>query len=81
MVPSPWQPGGPITVASDIPDVSSHSFRKTIATLIDEEGLSARIGADQLGHSNVSMTQNNYMWRGQTHTEVADLLDRAITAD
>jgi len=27
------------------------------------------------------MTQNNYMRRGQTHTEVADLLDRAITAD
>jgi len=27
------------------------------------------------------MTQNNYTRRGQTHTEVADLLDRAITAD
>ena len=28
-----------------LPDVSSHSFRKTVATLIDDSGLSARIGA------------------------------------
>jgi len=60
------------------PDVSSHSFRKTIATLIDDEGLSARIGADQLGHSNVSMTQDRYMKRGTTHHEVADLMDRTV---
>jgi len=26
-----------------LPDVSSHSFRKTVATLIDDAGLSARI--------------------------------------
>jgi integrase len=32
-----------------LPDVPSHSFRKTVATLIDDSGLSARIGADQLG--------------------------------
>jgi hypothetical protein len=34
--------------------VTTHSFRKSLATLIDDEGLSARIGADQLGHTNVS---------------------------
>ena len=34
-----------------VPDATSHSFRKTVATLIDDEGLSARIGADHLGHS------------------------------
>jgi integrase len=37
-----------------VPDVSSHSFRKTVATLIDDAGLSARIGADHLGHAKVS---------------------------
>lgn len=63
------------------PDVTSHSFRKTIATLIDDEGLSARIGADQLGHSNVSMTQDRYMKRGTTHQEVADLMDRTVVRD
>ncbi|CAN5551879.1 site-specific integrase [soil metagenome] len=61
-----------------LPDVSSHSFRKTVATLIDDSGLSARIGADQLGHAKVSMTQDVYMSRGQVHTEVADVLDKAV---
>ena len=61
-----------------LPDVSSHSFRKTVATLIDDSGLSARIGADQLGHARPSMTQDVYMSRGRVHTEVAAVLDRAI---
>lgn len=61
-----------------IPEVTTHSFRKTVATLIDDEGLSARIGADHLGHSKVSMTQDRYMTRGRIHTEVADLLDRTV---
>jgi integrase len=39
-------------------------------TLIDDQGLSARIGADHLGHSNVSMTQDRYMARGRVHAEV-----------
>ena len=62
-----------------VPEITTHSFRKTVATLIDDEGLSARIGADHLGHSKVSMTQDRYMTRGRVHTQVADLLDRAIT--
>jgi integrase len=61
-----------------VPEATTHSFRKTVATLIDDEGLSARIGADQLGHSKVSMTQDRYMTRGRVHTQVADLLDRTI---
>ncbi|MCV7030803.1 tyrosine-type recombinase/integrase [Mycobacterium sherrisii] len=65
--------------ALGVPDVTSHSFRKTVATLIDEGGLSARIGADQLGHAKVSMTQDTYMKRGQVHSEVADLLDTAVS--
>jgi integrase len=62
-----------------VPEITTHSFRKTVATLIDEEGLSARVGADQLGHSRVSMTQDRYMTRGRVHMQVADLLDRAVT--
>lgn len=65
--------------ALGVPDVTSHSFRKTVATLIDGGGLSARIGADHLGHARVSMTQDVYMARGQVHTEVAALLDRAVS--
>lgn len=62
----------------NVPDVSSHSFRKSIATIIDDAGMSARIGADQLGHSKVSMTQDKYMTRGRVHTQVADLLENSI---
>jgi integrase len=43
--------------------VTSHSFRKTTATLLDQAGLSARVIADQLGHARPSMTQDVYMGR------------------
>jgi integrase len=62
----------------DVPDVTTHSFRKSVATLIDGRGLSARIGADHLGHARPSMTQDVYMSRGKTHKQVADVLDDAI---
>ena len=61
-----------------LPEVTTHSFRKSVATLIDDRGLSARIGADQLGHARPSMTQDVYMSRGKIHTQVADALDDAI---
>jgi integrase len=38
--------------------VTSHTFRKTAATLLDASGLSVREIADQLGHRRVSMTQD-----------------------
>ena len=64
--------------ALGVPEVTTHSFRKTVADLIDAEGLSARVGADQLGHSHVSMTQDKYLSRGRIHPQVADLLDRTV---
>jgi len=64
-----------------LPDITSHSFRKTVATMLDDAGLSARVGADQLGHAKVSMTLDSYMSRGTVHTEVADVLDRSITGE
>ncbi len=60
------------------PNVTTHSFRKSLATLIDDDGLSARIGADHLGHTNVSMTQDKYMSRGRVHAQVAAMLDRVV---
>ena len=62
-----------------VPDVTSHTFRKSVATLIDEAGLPARFGADQLGHAKVSMTQDVYMGRGKVHPQVAAVLERAIS--
>ena len=43
--------------------VTSHVFRKTCAPLLDENELSTRQIADQLGHAKVSMTQDNYLGR------------------
>ena len=43
------------------PELTTHSFRKTVATILDKEGLSATEIADYLGHENPSMTQDVYM--------------------
>lgn len=43
--------------------VTSHVFRKTVATVLDDAGLSARQVADQLAHARPSMTQDRYMAR------------------
>jgi integrase len=58
--------------------VTSHTFRKTLATILDDQGLSARIGADQLGHAQVSMTQDVYLGRRAVHAKVAEVLDRIV---
>jgi len=41
--------------------ITSHTFRKTAATILDRAALSARLVADQLGHARHSMTQDVYM--------------------
>jgi integrase len=56
--------------------VSSHVFRKTVATRLDEAGLSARQIADQLGHAHPSITQDVYMGRKVVTADAARLLDR-----
>lgn len=43
--------------------VTSHVFRKTVATVMKEAGFTAREVADQLGHEKVSMTQDVYFGR------------------
>jgi|tagenome__1003787_1003787.scaffolds.fasta_scaffold20809817_1 integrase len=55
--------------------VTSHVLRKTVATLMDQAGLSARAAADQLGHAKPSMTSDKYFGRGVTDTGAADVLE------
>jgi len=57
--------------------VTFHSFRKTCATILDDAGLTARVVADQLGHSKPSMTQDVYMGRHSVHPSAAAALDAA----
>jgi integrase len=40
--------------------ITSHAFRKTTATVLDNDGQTARQIADHLGHARVSMTQDTY---------------------
>lgn len=54
---------------------TSHTLRKTVATLMDQAGLSARAAADQLGHAKTSMTQDLYMGRRISVTGAAEVLD------
>jgi integrase len=61
--------------------VSSHVFRKTVGTLMDAAGLSARAAADQLGHKRVSMTQDRYKGRGVVRTGAKDVLERLVHDD
>jgi integrase len=64
-----------IFAAADYGWVTSHVYRKTVATLMDTSGLTARQAADQLGHAKVSMTQDNYFGRKVARTGAAAVLE------
>ncbi len=59
--------------------VTSHVFRKTVATLMDQAGLSSRAAADQLGHANTSMTTDVYFGRKVAVTGAAAVLEALNT--
>lgn len=56
--------------------VTSHTFRKTVATLMDEAGRTARETADQLGHSHPSITLDVYMGRKKRATGASSVLEQ-----
>ena len=55
--------------------VTSHTFRRTVTTLMDQSGLTARAAADQLGHSHPSLTLDVYYGRRIANTGAADVLE------
>ena len=55
------------------PWVTSHTFRKTVASRLDDAGFSIRHIADQLGHSRPSTTLDHYLGRRAVMT--ADFAD------
>ena len=61
--------------------VTSHVFRKTAATILDEAGLSARTVADQLGHARPSLTQDVYLGRKAVSRDAADALESALDTE
>ena len=56
--------------------MTSHVFRKTVATRLDEAGFAARQVADQLGHANPSMTLDIYFGRHVVSAAAAQVLIR-----
>lgn len=59
-----------LLTAAGFPWATAHTFRRTVATLLDGAGASARDSANQLGHKRASMTQDVYMSK-RTVTELA----------
>ncbi|WP_367131173.1 tyrosine recombinase XerC [Saccharothrix sp. HUAS TT1] len=57
------------------PWVTFRTFRRSVATILDEAGLTARQIADQLGHSKVSTSQDVYMARRVTSRRAAEALE------
>jgi integrase len=55
--------------------ITSHVFRKTVATVMDEAGMTAREIADQLGHARPSLTQDVYMARRAVGEHAATALE------
>lgn len=55
--------------------ITSHIFRKSVASLMDDAGLTARSASDQLGHAQTAMTQNVYFGRKVRKTGAAEVLE------
>lgn len=53
---------------------TTHTFRKTAATLLNDGGLTVREIADQLGHKRISITQDTYFGRSSASPKAAQLL-------
>jgi integrase len=60
--------------AAGFPWVTAHTFRRSVATWMDEGGLTARAGADQLGHVRPSITMDSYWGRKTRDTGAASVL-------
>ena len=45
------------------PWATPHTFRRTVATLLDEAGLPIALAANQLGHADPAMTARVYLGR------------------
>lgn len=57
------------------PEFTTHGFRKTVATMLDDSGMSARDIAEYLGHKHPSMTQDVYMERNRQSDKMAAAIE------
>jgi integrase len=59
----------------------SHMLRKTVASFLDDSNVSTRKISDQLGHSNIRMTQDRYLGRKLTDRQTAEVLEGMFGAE
>jgi integrase len=64
----------------ELPGYTFHSFRKTVATALDQAGLSARDIAEYLGHADPSLTMSVYMSKTVGGPRAASAMDAAMGA-
>ena len=57
------------------PNRRQPKLQQSLATLMDQAGLSSRAAADQLGHANTSMTTDVYFGRKVAATGAAAALE------
>jgi integrase len=57
------------------PTFTSHGFRKSVATMLDEAGMSPRDIAEYLGHTKPSMTMDVYMDLNKQSAKMADVIE------
>lgn len=62
----------------DIGDYTFHSFRKTVATALDQARLSPRDIAEYLGHADPSLTMGTYMSKTVGGRRAADAMDAVL---
>lgn len=62
----------------NLPDYTFHSFRKTVATALDQAGLTPRDIAEYLGHANPSLTMNTYMSKTVGGSKAAEALQSVM---
>lgn len=61
-----------------IADYTFHSFRKTVATALDQAGLTPRDIAEYLGHADPSLTMGTYMSKTVGGSRAADAIDAVL---
>lgn len=62
----------------NLPEYTFHSFRKTVATALDQAGLSARDIAEYLGHADPSLTMGVYMSKTVGGSRASEALDGVL---
>jgi integrase len=66
------------SLADELAWATSHKFRKTTATILDDAGHSPRQVADQLGHSRTTTTLDDYIGRKARNPAAAKALNDAL---